>query len=259
MRLESDQVMSAAWILIPLLPIVVLVIGIVAFIATLATSFTTISPVTSPSPGTVSVTRTTFLFPAFIAFFLLIELVGFLGAILYAYMIYKLVHRRNRHFLRQAYLYDDLTNLTKELAGKKGVDMSIPLNNMDRSSREAKFEETEKSAALWAILSFFIPFVNLYVFYFLMKDFFRHERHEDAFIEDLNRALASAGVAINLPRRTIPVPDRSFILYFILSIITVGIFSIYWIYILLEDPNNHFRHQAMVEDTIITQVSSLPV
>ena len=57
--------------------------------------------------------------------------------------------------------------------------------------------------------------------------------------------------------RTVPIPDRSFILYFILGLVTAGIFYIYWIYVLLEDPNNHFRQQAMIEDTIISQVTPL--
>jgi len=73
----------------------------------------------------------------------------------------------------------------------------------------------------------------------------------------LNRAFAATGVSVNLPRRSYPIPDRSFVLYFILSIITVGIFSVYWIYVLLTDPNSHFRQQALIEDTVVAQFAPI--
>jgi hypothetical protein len=157
------------------------------------------------------------------------------------------------HFQRQMFLYDDLIAFAKDLAAKKGIDISLPLNNLDRTAREAKFEETEKSAALWAILSFIIGILSFYVFYFLNKDFYRHERRQDVFVDDLAKLMASEGMPVNLPRTSYPVPDRSFILYLVLTIVTAGLFAIYWVYTLLTDPNNHFQYQALTEDTILAQ------
>jgi hypothetical protein len=157
------------------------------------------------------------------------------------------------HFKRQMFLYDDFMMLAKDLAVKKNSDISLLYNNLDRTSREAKFEETEKSAALWAILSFFIPILSLYVFYFLNKDFYRHERRQDIFTDDFARVLGSIGIPTNIPRPAYPIPDRSFVLYLVLTIITAGLFSIYWVYTLLLDPNNHFQYHAILEDTIVAQ------
>ena len=250
MRLESDSYMSAAWVIVPLLPVIGAVLFLALFFATVFSGgFTT-------TTGTTTTTPT----PAFAAFFGLLAIfyIGlFVVGIIWVFMLYKLVKRRNTHFARQRFLYEDLANTVKELGTKKGVDLSLPMNNLERTYREAMVEETEKSAALWAILTFITGIAALYIFYFLMKDFFKHERKEELFFEDLNRALITAGLTMNLPRRTVPIPDRSFILYFILSLITFGIFQIYWLYVLLEDPNNHFRQQAMIEDTIISQVSPI--
>lgn len=245
MRMESDREMSPAWILVVIVPIFIAIISLVVLFGTLF-SLAATPPGAGASAG---------FFAALIGLFVLVQLVALITQIIYAYMLYKLVNRRNKHFQRQLFVYDDLTNLAKELAAKKGVDVSLALNNMQRTNQEARFEETEKSAALWAIVTFFIGITALYVYYFLMKDFYKHERREDIFIEDLNRTLMAAGVTINLPRRTLPVPDRSFALYLILSIITLGIFSIYWLYVLLTDPNSHFRQQALIEDTVLTQVA----
>lgn len=250
LRMESDSHMSAAWVIVPILPIIGLVLFFVSIIA--ASVFIATTP--PPPPGTAS---RSFGLGVFFGVLALFYIGIFVVAIIYTVMLYKLVKRRNTHFSRQTFLYEDLTNMAKEFAAKKGVDISLPLNNLDRTYREARVEETEKSAALWAILSFITGLATLYVYYFLMKDFFKHERREEIFVEDLNRALATTGLVVNLPRRTVPIPDRSFILYFILSLVTLGLFSIYWVYVLLEDPNNHFRQQAMLEDTIIAQASPL--
>ncbi len=239
--------MSAAWVIVPILPAVG---GILFFTAFLLAAFSGVFVTTPPATTTPP--------PFAAAFFGLLALfyIGiFVVGILYVIMLYKLVKRRNAHFSRQRFLYEDLINMAKELASKKGVDISLSLNNLDRTHREAMVEETEKSAALWAILTFVTGIAALYIFYFLTKDFFKHERKEELFLDDLNRSLATAGIAVNLPRRTVPIPDRSFILYFILTLVTLGLFHIYWLYVLLEDPNNHFRQQALTEDTIISQVA----
>jgi hypothetical protein len=242
--------MSVAWLIVPLLPIIV---GTLLFVGIIITAFTGFTFVPAGTPPTSTAPLSLGL--AVVGFLVLFQIVIFVVFILLAVMIYKLAKRRNTHFQRQLLLYEDLLTMAREVSTKKGVDVSMHLNNLDRTLREARFDETEKSAALWAILSFITGIAALYVFYYLLKDFFKHERREDLFFEDVNRTLAASGVTVNLPRRTLPIPDRSFILYFILSIITGGIFGIYWIYVLITDPNNHFRQQWMIEDTIIAQVS----
>ncbi len=253
MRIETDKHMSSAWIIVPLLPIIGIIlffVGIILAAISSVGSFTFTN-----ATGTPTVRPAPFAFGAFFAIIFLFEFSFFVIGIIYAVMLYKLVKRRNTHFARQLFLYEDLINLARELGTRKGVDISLPLNNLDRTAKEARFEETEKSAALWAILSYFTGIASLYVFYFLMKDFFKHERKQDIFIDDLTKLLTSVGIPVNLPRRNYPIPDRSFILYFILSLITIGIFTVYWVHVLISDPNNHFQHQALVEDTITAQVT----
>ena len=69
--------------------------------------------------------------------------------------------------------------------------------------------------------------------------------------------MMTLGVATTLPRRSYPTPSRGFVLYIVLTIVTIGFFWVYWTYTLLNDPNNHFRQQSMAEDTFIMQVTPL--
>src|SRR5438874_3872316 len=246
-RLESDKQMSGAWAIVPLLPVIV---GIVVFVVVFAAIFSAIGSV---GPSGMTATGTSALGAALVGSIFLLYFLYFVVLILVGILIFKLVSRRNTHFNRQILLQEDLISMAKEIAAKKGVDVSILLNNMERNVREARLEETEKNATLYALL---YGLVWLYTAYFLMKDFFKHERREDLFINDMLRTFNALGVPINFPYRNPPIPDRSFALYFVLTLITGSIFGGYWVYVLVTDPNNHFRQQMLMEDTIMTQLSS---
>jgi hypothetical protein len=249
--------MSTGWITFPLL----LIISVIVFFTIILAEI--FGYIFSAPPGTPLFTadllRT--IAPTILGF----SIVAFVLNIVIAYTIFRLLRRRNTHFARQNLLYEDLTSAAEELVTKKGVrtEASIGLNNLGRIAREARAYEPEKSAALWVMLTLagtslpsatllaaptgfgLLPLLAvLYVYYFLMKDFFRHERREDQFIRELLGVLSVSGVQVSLPYRNPPLSERSFAVYVVLSIVTVGFFWVYWVYVLLNDPNNHFRQQA---------------
>ena len=250
-RLESDKQMSGAWAIVPLLPTIVGIAVTAIVFAVIFSSLANIPRTTTPPNSTITTVGP--LVAALFGAIILAYLSYFILLILVIVLIFKLVSRRNNHFNRQILLQEDLVGMAKELAAKKGVDLSVLLNNMERNVREARLEETEKNATLYAIIG---GLVWIYTAYFLMKDFFKHERREDLFINDMLRTFNALGVPINFPYRNPPIPDRSFALYFVLTLITGGIFGVYWVYVLVTDPNNHFRQQMLMEDTIMAQLSS---
>jgi len=250
-RLESDKQMSGAWAIVPLLPTIV---GIVVIAIVLAVIFSALANIPrTPTPTNSTITTVAPLIAALFGALILALLTYYILIILVIILIFKLVSRRNNHFNRQILLQEDLVSMARELAAKKEVDVSILLNNMERGVREARLEEIEKNATLYAVVG---GLVWIYAAYFLMKDFFKHERREDLFINDMLRTFNALGVPINFPYRNPPIPDRSFALYFVLTLITGNIFGVYWVYVLVTDPNNHFRQQMLMEDTIMAQLSS---
>ncbi|TLY39023.1 MAG: DUF4234 domain-containing protein [Nitrospirae bacterium] len=270
--------MSAGWTLIPLLQTLDAVILIAVFFAVVFSAI-----FSAAQSGTV-INRAA-LTASLFGLFLLFGVISFVLSILFAYVLYRLVKRRNTHFARQSMLYEDIERAAREASVKKGVDVSVPLNNLYRLRREAQLDETPRDPVLWSVILVFaaglansfssfnltgggvsslgvalIPsFAMYYVYYFLMKDMFRHERREDWFFGELNRTFAAMGINITLPQRLSPIPDRSLIVYIILTIVTLGFFGVYWVYVLISDPNNHFRYQSMVEDTTLAQVSPILV
>ncbi|MGQ9726141.1 MAG: hypothetical protein ACUVQL_03305 [Candidatus Bathycorpusculaceae bacterium] len=236
MRLESDPIMPSTWLLIYLIPVISMVLMIFA-VALL------------PFMGNGATVVALSLMSVVIIF----SLLSFVASII---LTYKLVNRRNTHFKRQTFLSEDILGILKEITSKKGVGAEAEMLTLERTLREAKAEETEKSAVLWAILSAIIFIASWYVYYFLMKDFYKHERREDAFFEDVSRILGKSSITFVPPRRMKPIPDRSFILYLIVTIITAGIFGIYWLYVLLIDPNEHFKYHIGLEDELLKTLES---
>ncbi len=60
----------------------------------------------------------------------------------------------------------------------KGIDVSYDLAKVSMAIRNARDEETGKSAALWVILSLLAGITILYIYYFLMKDIYTHFRRQ---------------------------------------------------------------------------------
>jgi positive regulator of sigma E activity len=218
MRGEVDRKLSPVWAFIPVIYFAIAAIAVIVWVFTGETISSQLSEeITMSLAILVGV----------------LGLAGIIGAILLLVLLYKLIKRRNEHFKRHQLLEEDIIRVLNSLAGKKRSKIEDKLASVERSTREAKLNEKEESAFLWAILSFFIPFVGLYVGYFLMRDFYRHERREDFFLEDLGKAAAPI-MALERPRRFHSTPDRNIVLYIVLTILTAGAFGIYWLYTLIN-------------------------
>jgi hypothetical protein len=254
MRTSTDTHMTIWWMGVYFIPIVASITWTVVFVAALIEYIISALPTIStsaqapPFPFTPLLSAVTAgLYIAVIASF-----------ILFVILIYRLVRRRNHHFRRQILLFEDVAATIRKVTAKKGIDAEFDLGALDRAVKEMKAEETEseKSAMLWALLSPFNPIAILYVYYFLMKDFHKHERREDALWAEARKILDKAGIKLEIPARTDPLFERSFALYLILTIITLGLFGIYWIYALLRDPNTHFSYHAKIEDPVVSILES---
>lgn len=254
MRVETDSMMSTAWILVYLLPIVLAIVWVSIFIVTMISFIATVYP--TPPPGQPISTTQFESLSRLIVFVYLIAIITFVVNLI---IIYKLVKRRDTHFKRQKFLFEDVVAAIKAIATKRNVDVEVGLASGERTVREVKAEETERGAVLWAILSAFVFPAIWYVWYFLMKDFYKHERREDGFWEDMTRILDKSGIKFSVSRRLEPLPERNFVLYLILMIITSGLFGIYWLYILLKDPNQHFMYHRQIEDQLLSTLETVTV
>ena len=223
MRHETDRIMSIGWLLLPVLAVVIGFAGII---------------LTFTARG------------AGLAFSFLLDIVELILAVDFWYF---LISRRNKHFKRDKVERDSLIDYVRQseaLAGRS-AEVATEIATMTTINGEATAEEREKSAVLWIILSIItLGIAGLYVLYFLTRDPYNHDRRQQSFMQQTQSAMTKLGKVVVNPSWK-ELPSRSFFLYFVLSIVTLGLFEFYWYYVLITDFNNHFKAQWQLEDSLM--------
>jgi threonine-phosphate decarboxylase len=136
-------------------------------------------------------------------------------------MFYRLVENRNRHFRREAQLEREIAEFLT-MQGKQPPEPVAP---------------REMNSKAWAA-SIILVIPVFFLMYHLSKDLYIHEKHQDAF-------LAAAFPQRMFMPQTIPIKK-----YALITIVTLGIGGIYWLYKIVNNYNAHFGAQWKVEQEI---------
>lgn len=248
----SDRQLSNIWLLVYFVPIIssIVTIGFAIFsvLSVVSTNYPFISFTEYNDLEIFS--ESTYILMLFLISILIFFVVNIL-------LTYELIKRRNLHFARQNILFNNLKLDLDSLVEHKSIKEETNFQNDNNILNELKVKENRKDPILWAVLSAFLPIVSWYVNYFLMKDFYNHERREEIFWDNLVSMFKSIDVNFTVPSRIEIIPKRSFELYLILTIITCGLFGIFWIHILLRDPNEHFKYHIEIENVLKSSINSI--
>ncbi len=178
-------------------------------------------------------------------------LAGIASAALLIVMIYvyiNLISRRNKHFKRTAELYNALADYLESMGGDYR-EISWRIREI---AKRCEIDTGTRNVAGWVVLSV-LPVINAfakpYIFHFLTRDYYRHERYEELILKCLSSKFPKLQLV------NFEYPDRDTVMYFLLSAITVGIFWIYWMYTLFSDPNRHFKEHRVFEELLLEELS----
>jgi hypothetical protein len=137
-------------------------------------------------------------------------------------MFYRLLDGRNKHFKREAELEKQVADYLKS-KGKQAPALT------------ERFPE--RNAKAWAV-SIILVIPVFVVTYLLSRDLLVHERHQDAFLA------AAFPERVFMPQ-TIPIKT-----YVLITIVTLGVGEVYWLYKVVNLYNAHFKAQSQVEKEI---------
>lgn len=173
------------------------------------------------------------------------------------YAHYKLIEREQEHFDRMARFNDDLYKLAEEQAEDTGRAAEVTVELAELRGLNEDFQRLqagkERSAALWTIISIVtLGIAYLYVYYFLHADMVDHQRAEAEYIEKASLVLNKLGIGKHPVTVEQVVGERSYPLYLLISIITFGLFGIYWNYTFFKDGNAHFLEHRRFEDQLMS-------
>ena len=151
----------------------------------------------------------------------------FLGAVVtfgiaFFPMFYRLVEGRNRHF-------------QKEVELEEQVAIYLKRNGKEPPAINERFKAMNAKAWAASIILIVPVFV---IAYLLSKDLAVHEQNQDAFLA------ATLPDRIFMPQ-TIPIKT-----YVLITIVTLGVGVVYWLYKVVNLYNAHFKAHLQVEKEI---------
>ena len=153
-------------------------------------------------------------------------------------MIYYSIQRRNAHFSRQQKL--EALILSKL---RNGSEMG------ESNSSKTKNWLPHRNAEAWTLATLLVV-PGFYLFYSLKYDLQKHEEHEHEFLAKVITHAKDVGVTLDIQScRTTPSFPRN--KYIILSVVTLGSITAYWLYRIFNDYNYHFKMQWIIENELL--------
>jgi hypothetical protein len=138
-------------------------------------------------------------------------------------MFYQLVERRNKHFLRQKELEKQVKALFK---------------NEEKKTESSAELLPNRNARLWAA-SIILVLPAFIITYLLSRDLVVHEKQQKSFLSGLFPEAAYMPQNIAIKK------------YVLLTLATLGIGIIYWLYKIINTYNSHFKQEQKIEDQIV--------
>lgn len=171
------------------------------------------------------------------------------------YATYKLVERRTEHAKRRlafsSYLWHALAARADALGRR--ADVQEGLDNLSRihAQIEAYERRNKRDPALSTILRLVAAPVGAYINHFLNQDFRFLDTWETSFSQNVEWVSQRLGALASIPTRARRIPARNTGLYVFLSIITFGLFTIWWRYAVMTDGNAHLDEDDQMENAIL--------
>ncbi len=168
------------------------------------------------------------------------------------FIVYKLVQRRDDHFKRMAAVVDTSIQQLRLKATGREHEIQEELGQLEGLKNQMLMMASERGAVIWLLICIFTGIGMWIVYYLLMQDYVQHDSVEAQYFTVMSSALAKLGLSGQAAQAVRTVPDREFITFLLLSIVTCGIYGFYWMYVMINDFNVHFTTQTAWEDFIAT-------
>lgn len=176
-----------------------------------------------------------------------------IGSSIYQYVIYfQLLNRRNGHFERQHRLIEQVILGLREAHGGN-LKVASRLSAADATLEEMRREEGPREPWLWVLLW---PLLTLgiaafWTIFWLTMDWRRHSMRQQQIMDDLSAAFRELGYSTpNIIDEGVS-PERNYWLYLLFTVLSFGLFGIWWLYVIFKDGNTHMQSDQFMEDQLL--------
>jgi hypothetical protein len=168
---------------------------------------------------------------------------------------YRLMRRMEKHIERQHLLYRDILSYLQEYVFSKDLDIDC-LIEYKNAVNNIEFEEEAICSSIWMAASIItLGIASIYPIYRLTSDPFKHEKSEEEIILKANDILNKLNILDEPITKTNHCKHKFFLVYLILTIMSFGLFSFYWTYVLINELNKHFEEHKLWENKLLNTLS----
>ncbi|HEY7135551.1 MAG TPA: DUF4234 domain-containing protein [Acidimicrobiia bacterium] len=178
------------------------------------------------------------------------------------YVLYQLVRRDRDHNRRRLELLDAATAYAWDQAQARGVaDELRP--NFDRIAMNLgvmrQMTGDFRDPVIWTVLSIVASGIVHIILYILMdQDLVKHDANEGAVESELATIYARLGASVPQPDPSRVKAQHNYVARIIVTLVTCGIYGLWWLYDVMVDWNKHFEINWAWEDGLANAVQSMP-
>lgn len=180
-------------------------------------------------------------------------LLSFLASTGLSFLVYSLINRQNKHMTREEELFRESLERARSGTPQDRMSVLLPLSSAEQDFYRLVQKTHDRSAVLWALLVL-IPYAG-WVFliismYLVSQDLNFHEQTEQQLLQDISRVLAGGTHRQVLPSSMTSGRTNS-LAYALVSLVTLGVLSLFWLDRITIDQEAHFEQHAGFEPGLL--------
>ena len=174
------------------------------------------------------------------------------------YVFYQLVRRMRDHNARRLELLDAAIGLGWEEAGRRGLQAELAPSFQRASSHLAVLKKMTgdfREPVIWLVLSIVAGgIVHIVAFILLDQDLVGHDRAEVGLEYELAFIYGRFGVGLASPEVNRVKRQHNYVGRVVATVFSFGIYSLWWLYNMMQEPNRHFYTNWVQEDALLSAV-----
>ncbi len=178
------------------------------------------------------------------------------------YVLYQLVRRARDHNRRRLELLDAATAYAWEQAQARGVADELRPNFDRIGSHLAVLRQMTsdfRDPVIWTVLAIVASgIVHIILYILLDQDLVKHDTNEGAVEAELAAIYSRLGANIPQPDPSRVKAQHNYVARIIVTLVTCGIYALWWLYDVMTDWNKHFETNWVWEDALASAVQSMP-
>ena len=177
------------------------------------------------------------------------------------YVFYQLVRRMRDHNARRLELLDAALNLGWDEAGRRGLQGELTPSFQRAAAHLAvlrRMTSDFREPVIWLVLSIIASgIVHIIAFIFLDQDLVKHDRAEVGIEYELALIYGRFGYPQPFPDTNRVKGPHNYVGRVVATIFSFGIYSFWWWYDMMIEPNYHFYINWSQEDALAAAVQAM--